>query len=236
MEALKKIQARQKAKASDNRSFAEISRDLQATENELKDIFERTYGQIKPRYMETSTIYDSQNQADSPEVDTRDYALEEAKKEKHQNATTVENAIHKEYLLVDGYNVIYVSDDLKSLAQKDLKAARDSLIDTLINFQGFRREQVILVFDAYKVPGGTEHMEDHSGLIVIYTKEAETADQYIEKAAHEIGKKYKVTVATSDAIEQVTVLSSGAYRLSARDFWEEIKRTNDLISERLRNI
>ena len=119
------------------------------------------------------------------------------------------------------------------LAKTDLKAARDKLIDILINFQGFRREQVIVVFDAYKVAGGKEHTEEMSGLLIVYTKEAETADQYIEKAAHEISKKYKVTVATSDAIEQVIVLSSGAYRLSARDFWAEIKRTEEIISEKI---
>ena len=134
---------------------------------------------------------------------------------------------------MDGYNVIYASDELKALAAQDLKAARDSLVDILINFQGYRKENVILVFDAYRVRGGTEHMEDHAGLTVIYTKEAETADQYIEKAAHEIGKKYRVTVATSDAIEQVIVMSGGAIRLSARDFWEEIKRTSAMIREHL---
>jgi predicted RNA-binding protein with PIN domain len=122
---------------------------------------------------------------------------------------------------------------LKSLAQTDLKAARDALIDLLVNFSGFRREITILVFDAYKVPGGTEHMEKHHDLTVIYTREAETADQYIEKAAHEIGKKYRVTVATSDAIEQVIVMSSGALRLSAKDFLLEIKHTEELIKEKM---
>ena len=103
----------------------------------------------------------------------------------------------KHYLLVDGYNVIYASEELKDLARKDLKAARDSLVDILSNFQGYRREEVLLVFDAYKVPGGKEHIDKIGNLTVIYTKEAETADQYIEKAAHEISKKYRVTVATS---------------------------------------
>ena len=139
----------------------------------------------------------------------------------------------KEYLLVDGYNVIYASDKLKSLAATDLKAARDALIDILINFQGYRREHVILVFDAYKVRGGSEHIEEQAGLLIVYTKEAETADQYIEKAAHEIGKKHRVTVATSDAIEQVIVMSAGAIRLSATDFWLEVERTNELIREHL---
>ncbi len=244
MEALKKLQAKSTKKQDDTRSFAEIDRDLKFTENELKDIFERTYGTIKPRYVET-------------EEDRRRYALQDAKREKEKaiavglisedegpevtlsakkQSGKKEQRImerQKEYLLVDGYNVIYASDTLKSLAATDLKAARDSLVDTLINFQGYRRENVILVFDAYKVPGGTEHMEDRAGLTVIYTKEAETADQYIEKAAHEIGKKYRVTVATSDAIEQVIVMSSGAIRLSARDFWAEIERTNEMIREHL---
>jgi len=204
------------------------------SEEELKAIFERTYGKIAPRYVETAVTYDSLNQADTPESDNRDYDLEAAKKEKHQNtASSIKNELNKEYLLVDGYNIIYASSDLSDLAKTDLKAARDKLIDILINFQGFRREQVIVVFDAYKVAGGKEHTEEMSGLLIVYTKEAETADQYIEKAAHEISKKYKVTVATSDAIEQVIVLSSGAYRLSARDFWDEIERTEEIISEKI---
>ena len=204
------------------------------SEEELKAIFERTYGKITPRYVETSVTYDSDNQADEKEEDTRDYDLEQSKKEKHQNTSSADkDGSNKKYLLVDGYNIIYASEELSDLAKTDLKAARDKLIDILINFQAFRRELVILVFDAYKVPGGKEHIDDQNGLLVVYTKEAETADQYIEKAAHEIGKKYSVTVATSDAIEQVIVLSSGAYRLSARDFWEEINRTNELISEKL---
>ena len=237
MEALKNIQAKSTKKTTDNRSFDEIDRELRFTENELKEIFERTYGAVKPRYVET------------PE-DRRRFAAEERARQaaamgepapevtlsaKKQGGKKEERLMErqKEYLLVDGYNVIYASDQLKSLAATDLKAARDSLVDTLINFQGYRKENVILVFDAYRVPGGTEHMEDHSGLTVIYTREAETADQYIEKAAHEIGKKYRVTVATSDAIEQVIVMSSGAIRLSARDFWAEIERTNEMIREHL---
>ena len=161
----------------------------------------------------------------------RDHEVEQQKREKYENVKPADE--YKEYLLVDGYNIIYASKELSDLAKTDLKAARDSLIDTLINFQGFRRERVLLVFDAYKVPGGKEHVEDRSGLLIIYTKEAETADQYIEKAAHEISKKYKVTVATSDAIEQVIVMGSGAIRLSARDFWEEIDRTSQLIREKI---
>lgn len=245
MEALRKLQAKSTKKTTDERSFEEIERDLRFTENELKDIFEKTYGTIKPRYVETEedrrryAAQDAQRAREAaiaaglldPDEGAPDVFLSAKKQNSKKEQRLVER--QKEYLLVDGYNVIYASDELKALAAQDLKAARDSLVDILINFQGYRKENVILVFDAYRVRGGTEHMEDHAGLTVIYTKEAETADQYIEKAAHEIGKKYRVTVATSDAIEQVIVMSGGAIRLSARDFWEEIKRTSAMIREHL---
>ena len=246
MEALKKLQAKSTKKTTDERSFEEIERDIKFTENELKDIFERTYGSIKPRYVETEedrrryAAQDAKRAREeaiaagliNPEEDAKEVTLSAKKQGNNKEQRLVER--QKEYLLVDGYNVIYASDELKSLAAKDLKAARDSLVDILINFQGYRRETVILVFDAYRVRGGSEHMEDHAGLTVIYTKEAETADQYIEKAAHEISKKHRVTVATSDAIEQVIVMSSGAIRLSAHDFWEEVHRTSELIRDSIR--
>jgi small GTP-binding protein len=231
MEALKEIQRRNKKDPSENRSFADIERDLRATDNELKAIFERTYGPVKPRYTaeETAAVTLTPEEKEA----RRDLQVEQDKREKYEKAGAQKDERQAEYLLVDGYNIIYASKELSDLARTDLKAARDSLIDILSNFQGFRREKVILVFDAYRVPGGREHLEENRGIVTIYTKEAETADQYIEKAAHEIGKKYKVTVATSDAIEQVIVMSSGAYRLSARDLLEEIERTNEMIREKL---
>jgi predicted RNA-binding protein with PIN domain len=229
MEALKELQDRLKNKDTADRSFAEREREQRAAEGELMAIFERTYGAVKPRYVETETVYEGMTKEEKEA--RRDHEVEQQKREKYENVKPLEE--YKEYLLVDGYNIIYASKELSDLAKTDLKAARDSLIDTLINFQGFRRERVLLVFDAYKVPGGKEHVEDRSGLLIIYTKEAETADQYIEKAAHEISRKYRVTVATSDAIEQVIVMGSGAIRLSARDFWEEIRRTGDLIREKI---
>ena len=235
MDALKELQKKIRNKGVTERSFAEVEKELRATEGELKEIFERTYGAIKPRTVATSETYDS-SYLEEKEA-RRDLEIEQAKREKYENTNSSKAAdAQKEYLLVDGYNVIYASKELSDLAATDLKAARDSLIDTLSNFQGFRKETVILVFDAYRVPGGKEHMDTLGGLTVIYTKEAETADQYIEKAAHEIGRKYKVTVATSDAIEQVIVMSSGALRLSARDLWEEIRRTDELIREKITKI
>ena len=238
MEALKKLQAKSTRKTTDDRTFEEIDRDLRTTENELKEIFERTYGTIKPRYVETyeDRIRYERQEAQRLAAENGDPGKEVTLSAKKQGGANREQKImerQKEFLLVDGYNVIYASDKLKTLAATDLKAARDALIDILINFQGYRRESVILVFDAYKVRGGTEHVEEQAGLLIVYTKEAETADQYIEKAAHEIGKKHRVTVATSDAIEQVIVMSAGAIRLSANDFWLEVEHTNELIREHL---
>ena len=234
MEALEKLQARLKKQDNAPRSFDEIEEQLRMEDKELKAIFERTYGAVKPRHAETRT----EVTAMTPEEKEarRDLEVENKKREKYENTKGQNPDEYKEYLLVDGYNIIYASPEMAALAKDDLKAARDTLIDTLVNFQGFRREKVLLVFDAYKVPGGREHVEEKSGLMIIYTKEAETADQYIEKAAHEIGKKYKVTVATSDAIEQVIVMSAGAIRMSARNLLEEIERTNNLIREKLENI
>jgi len=234
MEALEKLQIRLRKQDNAERSFDEIEEQLRMEDKELKAIFERTYGAVKPRYVETRTEVNAMTPEEKEAG--RDLEVENKKREKYENTKGQNPDEYKEYLLVDGYNIIYASPKMAALAAEDLKAARDSLIDTLINFQGFRREKVLLVFDAYKVPGGKEHVEDRGGLMIIYTKEAETADQYIEKAAHEIGKKYKVTVATSDAIEQVIVMSAGAIRQSARNFWEEIERTNILIREKLDNI
>lgn len=137
----------------------------------------------------------------------------------------------KEYLLVDGYNVIFAWEELNELAKASIDAARNKLMDILSNYQGFTGCTLILVFDAYKVKGSQGEVQKYHNIYVVYTKEAETADQYIEKTTHEIGRKYKVTVATSDALEQVIVMGQGAYRMSARDFYEEVERTEKQIRE-----
>lgn len=147
--------------------------------------------------------------------------------------TTVikENEPKKEYLLVDGYNIIFAWEELNELAKASIDAARNKLMDILSNYQGFIGRTLILVFDAYKVKGNQGEVQKYHNIYVVYTKEAETADQYIEKTTHEIGRKYKVTVATSDALEQVIVMGQGAYRISARDFYEEVERTEKQIRE-----
>ena len=141
----------------------------------------------------------------------------------------------KEYLLVDGYNIIFAWDELKEVAREDVAAARQMLMDILSNYQGFRKCELILVFDAYKVKGNPGSVEKYHNIHVVYTKEAETADNYIEKVTLELGRQYRVRVATSDGAEQLIILGHGALRVSARAFREEIELANrriaDLIAE-----
>ena len=129
----------------------------------------------------------------------------------------------EEYLLVDGYNIIFAWDDLKQLADTNIEEARDKLMDILCNYQGYKKCTVILVFDAYKVEGNPGEVLKYHNIHVVYTKEAETADQYIEKTVRRMGRKYSVTVATSDALEQVIILGQGALRVSADGLREEIE-------------
>ena len=140
----------------------------------------------------------------------------------------------KEYLLVDGYNILYAWDELKKLAQENLDAARQRLMDMLCNYQGYKKCVCILVFDAYKVPGGTENVVRYHNIHVVYTKEAETADTYIERTAYELGRENRVRVATSDAAEQMIVLGHGALRLSADEFREEVLGVQEQIRQVLR--
>ena len=135
----------------------------------------------------------------------------------------------KKYLLVDGYNIIFAWEELRTLAEADLGAARMKLMDILSNYQGFVGDTVILVFDAYKVEGSKGEILKYHNIYVVFTKEKETADQYIEKTTHEIARKYQVTVATSDSLEQVIVMGQGAERLSATDLYEEIERVEEAI-------
>lgn len=130
----------------------------------------------------------------------------------------------KQYLLVDGYNIIFAWDFLKELSEVNLEAARGKLMDILCNYQGFTGFTLIVVFDAYKVKGNPGEVFKYHNIHVVYTKEAETADQYIEKTTHELGRKHRVIVATSDSLEQVIVMGQGARRLSAADFLEEVER------------
>lgn len=174
-------------------------------EEELQAIFERTFGPIK-----------------------RDRVAFQ-KKTVHSSAPTVRYRQGKprkeEYLLVDGYNIIFSWEELNELAKENIHAACDKLMDILSNYQGYRKCTLILVFDAYKVEGHMEEVLTYHNIYVVYTKEAETADQYIEKTVHRIGRQYQVTVATSDGLEQVIIMGQGAHRISAQGLKKEIEDT-----------
>ena len=189
----------------DERSFKEREADRFAAEGELMAIFERTYGPIKDRSLMAQA---------SPKKVTAEPAPKYRKPKKQPD---------KEYLLVDGYNIIFAWEELRKLASGDMKAARDRLLEILSNYAGYVKRNVICVFDAYKVAGGQERVYRHHNIDVIFTREAETADLYIERAAHELSRQYRVTVATSDAVEQVIIYGAGALRLSAQNFLEEVK-------------
>ena len=141
-----------------------------------------------------------------------------------------DGAPREKYLLVDGYNIIFAWEELKSLAEANIDGARGRLQDILCNYQGMVHSQVIVVFDAYRVHGHTTEVLDYHNIHVVYTREAETADQYIEKFTHENGKKYDITVATSDGLEQIIIRGQGCRLLSARDLQEDI----ELAAARLR--
>ena len=175
---------------------------------ELLKIFERTYGPIK---RDPLAAFRPVQKRERP-----DFAAEQWE-------------IAPEYLLVDGYNIIFAWDELNALSKESLDAARHKLMDILCNYQGFQKCVLILVFDAYRVPGSPGSIEQYHNIHVVYTKEAETADMFIERVTHEIGRNRRVRVATSDGMEQVIILGHGALRVSARMFHEEVQNVEKQI-------
>ena len=185
-------------------------------DEELMEIFERTYGKI---------VRKNYNAMKTP----RDAAPSEKRR-------SVPQKQGPGYLLIDGYNIIFAWDDLKQTAQDSLEDARSMLIDRVCSYKAMRPYEVILVFDAYKVKGNRGEVEKIHNITVVYTKEAQTADAYIEKAAHELGKKHHVQVATSDSLEQMIILGSGAVRISAAAFIKEMKEVENEITEIINQI
>ena len=191
-----------------------VMRSGLAEDKELEQIFERTYGPVKRKeWRRTETC-----------------GVIERKPEKKPE---------ENYLLVDGYNIIFSWDELRDLSEVNITSARNALMDILCNYQGFRKDTLILVFDAYKVEGNPGQVFKYHNIYVVYTKEAETADQYIEKTVHRMNRKYQVTVATSDALEQVIILGQGAQRLSAQGLKDEVEQTGreirQILDERREN-
>ena len=200
-------------------------------QDEIDEIMNRTYG-VKERKKQgwAKTIRGGEHSDRSVESSGLGKSHEEGRhKASHGKNDT---SRQEEYLLVDGYNIIYAWDSLKELAQENLDGARGRLMDILSNYQGSRQIHLILVFDAYKVKGNPGSTVRYHNIDVVYTREAETADQYIEKVTHEIGRKYRVRVATSDGLEQLIIMGAGAIRVSAREFQEEVMA----VSEQLRQM
>lgn len=205
----------QKAKKASDR--VPMAASLQEAK-ELEEIFTRTYGKVERKRAgferRTRPVTSSSGIGDPK------YAKSNRPKEPQE-----------EYLLVDGYNIIFAWDDLNELAKYNIESARGKLMDILSNYQGYKKMTLILVFDAYKVKGNQGEVGMYHNIHVVYTKEAETADQYIEKTVHRIGHNGNVTVASSDGLEQIIIMGAGAHRLSARDLRTEIEHTNGQIRE-----
>ncbi len=200
-------------KAIDGTAPKNSYKSAAASDKELMEIFERTYGKI----------------------DRREYAamrnIPENKSESKAKPYKSDIPTGPEYLLVDGYNIIFAWDRLKKLAEQSLDLARNEIINILCNFQGVRRCELIAVFDAYKVKGNRGEVERHGGISVVYTKEAETADMYIEKTTRVLGKKHRVRVATSDGLEQLIILGGGAVRVSASELLAEVNEAEKTIRD-----
>ena len=195
-----------------------------AEEKELSEIFLRTYGESK----RTRDMFKS--------VQGSSYRKEKGKSSDREEAGGKNRSKpmpkKEEFLLVDGYNVIFAWDELRELAEVNIDSARVRLMDRLSNYQGYKKMNLIIVFDAYKVHGNHGNVEKYHNIYVVYTKEAETADQYIAKAVNDIGEGYNVTVATSDSLVQLIIFSKSAIRMSARELKEEIERCEEEMRDR----
>ncbi len=202
---------KEKIKEEEQRVFIQNAKTYQNTleqDKELLKIFERTYGKIKTDKLLAFNPVKVTNPIDNIGI---------------INST--------EYLLVDGYNLIFAWEELSELAKDNIESARNKLLDILCNYQGFRSCEVVVVFDAYKVKGGKEKIEKYHNINVVYTKEAETADMYIEKTTKKIAKNKKVRVVTSDALQQMIILGHGALRVSSRIFKEEVSVIEEMIRQ-----
>ncbi len=202
-----------------------------ADEDELERIFQRTYGtSIRQPHKKWESRDDFEGNAYENDNSTSESKTSQAGMNKYKSRKETKK---DSYLLVDGYNIIFAWEELKQLSKVNLEAARGKLMDILCNYQGYTGVNLILVFDAYKVSGNLGEMFDYHNIHVVYTKEAETADQYIEKLAHRMAGQQDVTVATSDGLEQLIIWGAGAKRMSAMGLWEEVQKTQQAIKEQI---
>ena len=187
-------------------------KDTFALDKELMSIFEQTYGPVRRKQYSEPKRYKT---------------VEYDPKKKKKNLPSDYNGV--EYVLVDGYNIIHAWDHLRELVAEHMEVARNLLINTLCNYQGYRKCELILVFDAYKIKGHQREVEKFNNITIVYTKEAETADMYIERASYQLAKNNRVRVVTSDGMEQLIILGNGAIRVTAREFADEIKAAEEEI-------
>ena len=194
-------------------------------DRELQEIYAREFGMNKETMLDQERKkWRKKNQADVTGV-------RGPKHDKQGNIIYPQKDPGEEYLIVDGYNIIFAWEDLNELSKANMDSARGKLLDVLGSYQGYRGCHVVVVFDAYRTKGHPAVTEQYHNIRVVYTKTDETADMYIEKLVHEIGKKNRVTVATNDGLEQLTVMSQGALRMSASNLKEELERTAKEIYE-----
>lgn len=198
-------------KKADSKASVVKQSSVASTDAELLRIFEKTYGKVETKIPQK--------------------AIRKSQEIPERYRQKAPRNFDREYLLIDGYNIIFAWEELKSIAQQSLEDARKALISRMAQYRAFRDIEIIIVFDAYKVKGNVGEIERIGDLSVVYTKEAQTADAYIEKTARELSKNYKVTVATSDSLEQLIVFGSGAYRMSARNFHQDVEETEARIKK-----
>lgn len=195
-------------------------KDIFAADKELMNIFEQTYGAIKKK---------------SAGESRKRFKAKTGEEHKKHKKSPPSNFDGEEYILVDGYNVIFAWEHLRKLSESSIDGARSALVNILCNYRGYKKCNLIVVFDAYRVKGAKREVEEENGIKIIYTKEAETADMYIEKASYKLAQNHRVRVVTSDALEQLIILGNGALRVSSAAFLAEVEEAEEEIREIIEN-
>ena len=217
------LRAEEPVKTSSNREKLfkyKSQKDIFAADKELMNIFEQTYGAIKKK---------------SAGESRKRFKAKTGEEHKKHKKSPPSNFDGEEYILVDGYNVIFAWEHLRKLSESSIDGARSALVNILCNYRGYKKCNLIVVFDAYRVKGAKREVEEENGMKIIYTKEAETADMYIEKASYKLARNHRVRVVTSDALEQLIILGNGALRVSSAAFLAEVEEAEEEIREIIEN-
>lgn len=224
------LNVKEEEKYEVNPAFSRRDEEIWIGQDEVDAIINRTFYSNQPNKANRRRYHKSRGGEKGSTV----YFAEEDRRRAFANAASREK--REEYLLVDGYNIIFAWENLNELAQRNIDSARDKLMDILCNYQGYKKCQVMVVFDAYRVKGHDTEMIKYHNILVVYTKEAETADSFIEKFAHENSKKFDIVVATSDRMEQMIIMGKGCRPVSARDFKDEVNRANKALREEMSEV